>query len=429
MKKRLKQFLLVLFTVLAATLTFAGCTLNKTLDDITTSKNLTAQVTYYANGGMFNDKSVVKNMYYKADSQALNIGVVIPNSGSTNITRENFEFAGWYYVNSVVDAEKGICSLSSTPVDFTQTLQEGDHWQIGAYWKGNGNIKVKLVVDGTDKIIVDENTQYGNGDYVLEKEYGTNDTAKLEDAPFTLENKSYTFVAYYTDAACQNRLLDPTVVRDDPNLVYETREDGTKDAVLYAKYIAGNWKIVDDKTDVRSMFNLMGTEGKYWLLTDIDASNVYVAPDCLTALEIEGNGHTISGVTFQYSTIIQNVTPTNAMSGISIFGTIKSTAKIRNLTLTNTTLDVDFGQNMLVNLYYVFSNIEEGATIENVKLSGSVSVKVKGGASIINLNNLEELVYTQCLFGGYATDDEYLAATENNGFVVEGNPSEFIILK
>ncbi len=430
MKKKLKQFLLVLFTVLAAALTFAGCKLNKTLEDVTSGKELTAQVTYYANGGMFNDKSVVKDMYYKADSQALNIGVVVPNSGSTNVVRDNFEFGGWYYINSVTDLEKGICSLSSTPVDFTQKLAEGDHWKIGAYWKGNGNIKVKLVVDGTDKITTDQNTQFGSGDVVLEKEYGSNNTAKMEDAPFAVKDKAYTFVAYYTDAACQNRLLNPTVERDDPNLYYETREDGTKDAVLYAKYIVGDWKIIDNKAEVRSMFNMMSGEGKYWLLNDVDASNVYIAPDSLTALEIEGNGHTISGLTFQYSTTLANVTPQNAMSGISIFGEVKATAKIRNLNLTNTTLEVDFGTNMYANVYYVFTEIEEGATVENVKISGSVSVKAKAGASIMNLNNLVETVYTHCLFGnGYATDAEYLAATDNNGFVVEGNPSEFITLK
>lgn len=432
MKKKLKQFLLVLFTVAAAALTFAGCKLNKTLDDIKTDKDLTAQVTYYANGGEFNDESTIKKMYYKADTQALNIGVVVPNSGSTNISRENFEFAGWYFIDTSapVDAKTGACSLTATPVDFTQKLTEGEHWQIGAYWKGNGNIKVKLVVDGTDKITTDNGKQYGNGDYVLEKEYGTDNTAKMETAPFTPANKSYTFVAYYTDAACQNRLLNPTVLRDDANLQYETREDGTKDAVLYAKYIVGNWKIVDDKADVRTMFNMMSMEGKYWLLNDIDATGVIIAPDSLTALEIAGNGHTINGLTFQYSTMIQNVTPTTAIAGISIFGTVKSTTKITNLTLTNTTLDVDFGGIESMNVYYVFTEMEEGATVENVSISGSVSVKAKADASIANLNSLGSLVYTHCLFGkGYATDEEYLTATENNGFVVEGDPSEFITLK
>ena len=128
--------------------------MGSTLNDVKKDYKLTAQVTYYANGGAFNNSKTQKDMYYTAGSKALNIGVVNPTSGSVSISNSKGEFGGWYFIALdengapiAEDEENGLYKLTDEAVDFTKALQEGDHWIIGAKWKSLTNLKVQIVVN------------------------------------------------------------------------------------------------------------------------------------------------------------------------------------------------------------------------------------------------------------------------------------------
>lgn len=197
MKKKLKSKIIVFLLALMSLFILGGCSLGSSLNDVKKDYNLTAQVTYFANGGAFNNSKTQKDMYYTAGSKALNIGVVNPTSGSVSITNSQGEFDGWYFVevdaegNPVLeDEEKGLYKLTDKKVDFTVALADGDHWIIGAKWKSLTNLKVKIIVDTGLTVPFDaekknssivlpagvaEKTSFVNGDIIGEFEYNRND--------------------------------------------------------------------------------------------------------------------------------------------------------------------------------------------------------------------------------------------------------------
>ncbi|MBQ8229370.1 MAG: hypothetical protein IJZ32_01595 [Clostridia bacterium] len=419
MKKKLKNKIIVFLLALMSLFILGGCSLGASLNDVKKDYNLTAQVTYYANGGVFNNSKTQKDMYYTAGSKALNIGVVNPTSGSVSISNSQGEFDGWYFIeldgegNPVFeDEEKGLYKLTDNKVDFTVALADGDHWIVGAKWKSLTNLKVQIVVDtgltvpfNSEKINssmklpegVSEKTGVVNGDIIGEFEYNRNDRVFKKTEPFTVADKSFTFVEYYLDEAC-TQLAFPSAAS-----YYE--KQGENDTI-YAKYIAGEWTIVKDGVTASTMFSAMAS-GRYWLIADIDMSEYPLEKIVLaTGCEIQGNGKTLSNLKVKREQGIgagdNNV--------YSLLGTVQASAKIENLTIENVTMTYKtVGE---CEIYFVCNEIEAGATITNVSISGSLTVKNLSGGSVTNLENGLD----HCLYGGFASDADY---TEENGFKVE----------
>ena len=429
MKKKLKNKIIVFLLALMSLFILGGCSLGSSLNDVKKDYNLTAQVTYFANGGAFNNSKTQKDMYYTAGSKALNIGVVNPTSGSVSITNSQGEFDGWYFVevdaegNPVLeDEEKGLYKLTDKKVDFTVALADGDHWIIGAKWKSLTNLKVKIVVDtgltvpfDADKknssivlpVGVAEKTGFVNGDIIGEFEYNRNDRVFKKNEPFTVADKSFTFVEYYLDEAC-TQLAFPSATS------YFEKQD--ENDTIYAKYIEGDWTIVKDGVVASTMFSAMAS-GRYWLIADIDMSayplgNIVLATGC----EIQGNGKKLSNLKIERTSNIGG-----ADNVYSLFGTVKASAKIENLTIENVKMTYRLRGDCEV--YFVCNEIETGATITNVSVQGTLLwEKKKSSGNITNFAN----GFDHCLYGGFASDSEY---TEENGFTVVGNPSEFITVE
>jgi hypothetical protein len=112
----------------------------------------------------------------------------------------------------------------------------------------------------------------------------------------------------------------------------------------------------------------------------------------------------------------------------SIFGSIKGTAKIENLTFENFNVTYRMSKSD-ANIYFLFSEIATGATITNVSVQGSLKIVKSEDRKVNNIPKIDEnYVFTRCLFGSpYTTDEEYYAAN-NNGFKVVGNGADFITL-
>ena len=424
MKKQLKNKLILFLLALLSLFLLGGCSLGSTLNDVKKDYKLTAQVTYYANGGAFNNSKTQKDMYYTAGSKALNIGVVNPTSGSVSISNSKGEFGGWYFIALdengapiAEDEENGLYKLTDEAVDFTKALQEGDHWIIGAKWKSLTNLKVQIVVNAGLTVPFDaekknssmllpesvaEKTSVQNGDIIGEFEYNRNDRVSKKTEPFTVADKSFTFVEYYLDEEC-TVLAFPTLTS-----YFEKKDENDK---IYAKYIEGDWTIVKDVATAGAMLNSM-TSGRYWLISDIDMQNASVNI-FTTSCEIQGNGKKLSNITMRRTEGIgagdNNV--------YSLFGSVKASAKIENLTLEN--VKMEYRTVGACEIYFVCNEIENGATVNNVSVSGTLTVKNLTGGSVTNLAG----GFTHCLYGGFASDAEY---TAENGFKVVGNPSEFI---
>lgn len=408
MKKKQKSKWIVLLASLASVFLLGGCSLGESFEEVLENRKLVAQVTYYSNGGTFEGTPDKKDMYYGEGAKALNIGVVNPMSGTVEITRNNYVFDGWYYAvldeqgNPVYEDEATKTYKLGDKVDFAVALKKGDHWIVVAKWLATVKVNVVLVCDGDATIPVkvkdgEEALSYKNGDVVETRPYNTADQVVNPGdgkAPFTVDGKDYTFVEYYADEACTKLVQWPI-------------EKQETDVTIYAKYIKGEWEVVRTAKSVSDMFNQITASKRYWLVKDIDASGRKIAAKTSFEGEIQGNGFKISNLSVQKSKITGGST-------VSLFGDVGATAVIENLTLDGLTIEYSL-QSSPVSVYFAFSSIAEGAKIANVKLSGTMTVTKSA-----------DHILTTGLYGGYVSDADYTEQSQGKGFVVEGNPEEFI---
>lgn len=431
MKKKFKNILLILLVAMLALFTLAGCaSYRKTKDELINAEGYVASVCYYANGGKINEDSV-RELYYKAGTKALEIGVVNPTSGKLALTRMNYTFGGWYFVELdsagapvFMDEAKTMPKLTSEKADFSVALQDGDKWIVGAKWIANTKVYVKLVCEEGETLHVRETISgvttekdYVNGDVVRVIDYESDGIAKPPSALFTIPDKTHTFLAYYSDPECTQ-------------LKEGAWKKGDSDVTVYAKYVTGDWRIVKTTSDLRTMFNNRGAGYRYWLFNDIDASSLQVTAVSYTAsaigfdCEIRGNGYKISNL---------KVNKSNIGNGecVSMFGAIGSNAKFTDVTFEN--LKVTYNANgSNVALYFVFSDIADGAQIDNVHISGTVTISKSKNTQIDNMVKDGVVVYDHCLFGDGAnenyTDADYVAASGGTGFIVAGAAQDFVVI-
>lgn len=367
MKRKWKRTFLAVLGILSSLFIFAGCKLGTTLDDLKEEYSLKAQVTYYANGGEFENKRTVKNVYYAEGQPVANIGgTEIPN---ISLTYTGYEFDCWYHAETdgngdivYTDETNTLPKMSDTKADFSKTLSAGEHWTLVANWLANAKIRVKLVsedMQDNEKITI-AGVEYAQGDEIVSYDFYGEEKKRPTQMDITnklsVANKAYTFVQFYTSETCDTAVEWP-IAR------------GESDIVIYAKYIKGNWTIVDDKNDISSIFTMGVSAGKkYYQINDIDCSNFTVnAMTSDFAGEWQGNGYKLKNLKIVKSNIGSN-------SKIAVFDDIKSTAIINDVIFENVTVryEVSFSANQ-IELYLLFITRETGSLID-VEMSGSFEV-------------------------------------------------------
>ena len=267
----------------------------------------------------------------------------------------------------------------------------------------------------TESPLYDEETEtykstVTNGDVI--QSYRYEDTGLLTSLPYnpiTIVKNAHTFVAYYEDKECTKPLSFPLVKTD-------------VDHVVYAKYITGTWTIVRTVSDVETMLDsLLDSSQRYYFPknTVIDCNGLKVIPTAYTSCEIQGNGSVIKNLTVDHYSGIE----------ISFFGKVEKTAKIENLTFEDFNMIYRMSKSD-ASIYFVFTEIETGATINNVNVKGTMKIVKPDSRTVENMSdNNGATVYTHCLFGSpYETDEEYYNKTNGNGFNVVGNPEDFIAI-
>ena len=421
MGKRLKKTLIVLLMALCALFVFAGCELGVTLDKAKELRGVEPQVTYYANGGKFNNNNQKKKttFYFRVGDLAYNYGKST-FSGKAELDRTDYEFIDWYFVEEVIDEENGLCVLGEK-VDFTVPLQEGDKWVVAAKWKAKAGLKVVMVCDEGETIngmTVDDQSvavSYKNGDvigeiaYDAQKENISEAAADPDNKLFTVNNDTHTFYAYYDDAACTKPTAFP---------IYPGEEQKT----VYAKYLTGEWTFVENSADVTKMFNQLklGSNKWYWLRKDIDCTGISLESINKMNGQIKGNGYTLKNFTVSGSLNTTNNT-------FALFRAIGATANITDLTFENVSFNVGFArENVHANVYFVFASKHEDATVSNVKVSGKLTIRGYLSCVVDNIMTENGNVYTNCLYGGYTTDAEYVALSQGKEFQFVGNLEESI---
>ena len=302
-------------------------------------------------------------------------------------------------------------------VDFEKSpMIEGEHRYYAAKWLTKTKVKVILAVDDQSaKVAIDK--QQLKGDYfspVLEKDTvshgdeimsfsydGATGTLPSISAKFPVKDNAYTFIGYYADEACTKPVSWPI------------QEEET-DVCIYAKYITGNWTIVNSTNGVKQMFNQMGNaKARFYLTNDIDCSSLsgVIKPVRKVACELQGNGFALKDLNV--------IRPNDDASKTSIFGEITSTAVLNNVRFENLTFECKFSKAQdTENYYYLFNVLDKSAKITNVAISGKMMMYNDDRTDIL-LSNLQE-PRTNYLFGGYATDEAYFTESNGAGFSVIG---------
>lgn len=414
MKKGLKWKLIAGSALVSSLFICAGCKLGESFADLKEKYDWDACVTYYANSvgtddifkadGQFENTQGVKDMYYKAGAYAARIGE--KEIGNIKMTHYAHSFEGWYHVqtdeqdrllfvdengDSLYQTDDGKLhyadkddnpvltdeTLSVVPVrsenkvDFSKTLADGDHWTICADWDEMSRLHIKLAcadLGENEKIagtsMDSKDVEYENGAIVWE-DFFENEEDKVQSlgmAPFTA-NDEFTFVEYYTDAECTQFVSWPIAWNET-------------DQVIYAKYIKGEWEILKNAEDVKSklfMSTKVKATDKYYLIQDIDCTDVSVAPFEEFKGELQGNGFKLSNLGV---TLGQRSSRLDGGKSVALFGRIYQSAKIQNVSFEDIAIEYPTKKITTWSCYLLFTQFDLGATVTDVVISGSFKFKL-----------------------------------------------------
>lgn len=414
MKKSIKTKAIAILMLLFSLFMFAGCgKLNDTLDDVLGEYNVKSQITYYsgeegwfgkaANGELIHSF----DLYYKHGQKPFAVGMSQAISGAANLESNDYEIVDWVLVQTDTDGnplfedeEKTQPKRTNQSFDFTKALEDGKHYHIAAVWQKKemldiklleGSLSFSLTVDGAEV-----NYSYNAGDIISSVGYGTQTSIARISNPLKTGD-AYTFLEYYADEA-------GTTVASWPI----QRNGNGVNKVVYAKFLEGKWELLKEASDVRKTFTSSNLKGNYYLCNDIDCSTLSaLAPLSSFAGTLNGNGHKISNLKFLKTKINDG--------SYSILGTIKETAKISDITFENVSVTYKTMKSGVANFYFAFSQMENGAQIENVSFDGGSMVIELGSAfTAQNIMVGDEWLLTNWMFGGFASDAEYTGMTVVN---------------
>lgn len=512
---------------------FAGCSIGfESYEEILEKYDITAQVTYYANGGYFSQSTSILSMEveFTSGSKFFNVS---EGSGVQYVNRTNYDLLGWYYVQQVTlteenddgeeeevlyfvldvtdedveqfkhtaadgsvsyyfeytselstgsededdeddeefdeDAEIDLSNLTNRmyyvkadtdvwlmsqedydyyvrlrkqnsddstinvpdlklgdEVDTSMTLEDGTHLYVVADWTKSVSINYVLAMKSGESATSISVTTSGTtktvsvGETIYSEYFGTSSSISRSDAegfPSSVTLNDATVLAFYYDAECTQPVNGANI--DKP----EEDEDGnTQDVTIYAQCVSGVWEVLRTASDVRSMFN--GGSDNYYLLKDIDCSEVTISPMSAFSGIINGNGYTISNL---------NVSKTNLSSNSStaLFGIIRKGAEIYGLTIDTVNITYTTRAVQFVNIYLLGMSATgtaagdfdiSGLIIKNVTMNITLATYSTSTTGYTIINNI------QYINGVYESDNWLygIRDTYNTDSGVNDTDAEFI---
>lgn len=229
----------------------------------------------------------------------------------------------------------------------------------------------------------------------------------------------HTFYYYYSDP------------NDDTSRIYDSDwsniviSDENPAVTVYVKWLEGNWTIVTDKQQIRSLF----PKTNYYLDADIDFSDSKGNPTEMKGAKnydgiFDGNGHKITN--FKYTVYVTPIPGETISNEYGLFASIGNNGVIRNVAFENCTVEVNLGAQQTSGRYYV--GFLCGKVSANTKLSAFTGIKFKN--CVLDVKRLAQAIGHDVLLGadnyygifGEVADrknDEFVIGDEDRGITVK----------
>ena len=379
---KLKIKALCIACLIFAVLIFAGgCAAEQTPYDINDAENYNISVKYDANGGIFTTNTSVivdsfnlSNLPTGSDGKA-QVALIAPdnsNRGNDAFTAINngYFLAGWYAGRTeTLDENGNTIYVYHDKWDFENDLLSVD--KNGTY---SASEPVMTLYAAWVPLFEIEFYDLATGDYIesfvfnplqdgqiLLPQWNV-DTGAIDMHDFP-QKSGWTFDGVYYDAAGEKPVEGTEV--NHPGVVDETN-GMAKDPVLqlYVDWTEGEWYHI---YNVEQFLDNASVNASFVLHEDLDFEGA-IWPSSLMhgnfAGQIEGNGHKLSNITFEQTN--------NSKVNSGLFGNLAETAVIRDVVFENVTFTVKSGTRVNGANFGLFAGtVSEGAKIENVKIENS----------------------------------------------------------
>ena len=190
------------------------------------------------------------------------------------------------------------------------------------------------------------------------------DVGEKAVSPTKPKKTGWTFCGYYSDVERENKLTFPFTMGED-------------DIDIYTKFIEGTWTIVSNADEFNTAFT---PSARIYLDDDIDFAGKTWKSGMEFSGVINGNNHTISNITFTLSSVVGGTQPY-----FGLFGVLKASSQIYDVEFKDVNVTVNTLDNKIIQAALFAYTLEDGATLRNVTVSGTISegtVGVNGGITL-----------------------------------------------
>lgn len=381
MKLRNKTILTVCL-LLVAMLLISGCSGDKSPYDLNNEQKYNVSIKFDANGGLFTtNTSVIVDSFNISGMKTNNAGQVeIPLIAPDDAQRGKEAFsayksgcflAGWYAERvETTDAQGNKVYTYSDKWDFSkdklQVHSSGSYsadepvLTLYAAWIPMFEIEFYSVKSGEylDTMAFDPNVV---GDIAVPEWDMSTGTIDMKDFP---ENNGYTFNGVYLDKE-GTQAVTSDVITHSGTVNYENGTSSNSSMKLYVDWLEGEWFHIYTAEQFIKNAKL---NGNYVIHEDLDFADVIWPTTLMHGAftgTIEGNGHTFKNV---------SATQTNNSRTISgLFGQIKESAQVTDLTLENATFTIQKGARVNgASFGLLAGQIDDNAKLTNIQIVSSI---------------------------------------------------------
>ncbi len=446
MTKKLLRLIVLLATIFICA-TVCGCSVGmESLDDILNKNDLTARITYFSNGGWFNDvtENLSRDIYYKENSKAFEI---TQETATTKVKHKEYIYAGWYTILTVeLDGEKyfacditeeqmndylidddsvikknngeylikiadyqTLIASANVPLlkldelfDFENTtLNENDEIYLATKWVPDQKVEYVLITEDCASITIN-GEKFDSGEVIATKTFD-NDKFSIP-SKYTREPVSDVSDAKFVDFY---KFEDGASVNELELISGDIARPESGNVKIFLKYVAdSSWKIVRTADDAVKIFS--SPNNNYYISRDVDCSSIKEPVNVIDNFDgvIRGNGHTITGLKVKAIGEGQGI---QSGDKVALFGNISENAQIKDITFKDTTITCTTRKmNGSFVGVYLFAITNSASALSNFNLDGvELNIDLKDGVNIENIPFGSTYDTTSWFCGGY-TNSEFL---------------------